>query len=146
MDKVIKNKRGLELVTSRSSGHKTKSEKFLYSLYIIWPSLMMWFLSFSKNYICKFMYLSSWHHILFHFHLTFWIWNLWKGRGKTQKLKNLKNEKSFLDEIKNIFHSFVKIIKLADTSFKVLKEHYSNTKIIYFCALMWVGSQISTAV
>ena len=35
MDKVIKNKRGLELVTSRSSGHKTSSEKFLYSLYII---------------------------------------------------------------------------------------------------------------
>ena len=34
MDKVIKNKRGLELVTSRSSGHKTSSEKFLYLLYI----------------------------------------------------------------------------------------------------------------
>ena len=30
MDKVIKNKRGLELVTSRSSGYKTSSEKFLY--------------------------------------------------------------------------------------------------------------------
>ena len=35
MDKVIENKRGLELVNSRSSGHKTNSEKFLYSLYII---------------------------------------------------------------------------------------------------------------
>ena len=41
MDKVIKNKKGLELVTSRSSGYETSSEKFLYSLYIIWPSLMM---------------------------------------------------------------------------------------------------------
>ena len=41
MDKVIKNKRGLELVTSPSSGHETSSEKFLYLLYIIWPSLMM---------------------------------------------------------------------------------------------------------
>ena len=29
-DKVIKNKRGLELVTSRSSGYKTSSQKFLY--------------------------------------------------------------------------------------------------------------------
>ena len=29
------NKRGLELVTSRSSGQKTSTEKFLYSLYII---------------------------------------------------------------------------------------------------------------
>ena len=35
MDKVIKNKRGLELVTSRSSGYETSSEKFLYLLYII---------------------------------------------------------------------------------------------------------------
>ena len=41
MDKVIKNKRDLELVTCCSSGHKAKSEKFLYWLFIIWPSLMM---------------------------------------------------------------------------------------------------------
>ena len=34
MGKVIKNKAGLELVTSRSSGHETSSEKFPYSLYI----------------------------------------------------------------------------------------------------------------
>ena len=32
MDKVIKNKRGLELVTSPSSGYKTSSQKFLYYL------------------------------------------------------------------------------------------------------------------
>ena len=30
MDKVIKNKRGLKLVTSRSSGYETSSQKFLY--------------------------------------------------------------------------------------------------------------------
>ena len=30
MDKIIKNKSGLELVTSRSSGYETSSEKFLY--------------------------------------------------------------------------------------------------------------------
>ena len=36
MDKVIKNKRGLELVTTPSSGHETSSEKLLKSLYIIW--------------------------------------------------------------------------------------------------------------
>ena len=35
MEKVIKNERGMELVPSRSSGHETSSEKFLYSLYII---------------------------------------------------------------------------------------------------------------
>ena len=32
---IYQKKRGLELVTSRSSGDKTSSEKFLYSLYII---------------------------------------------------------------------------------------------------------------
>ena len=30
MDKVIKYKRGLKLVSSRSSGYETSSEKFLY--------------------------------------------------------------------------------------------------------------------
>ena len=29
-----------------------------------------------------------------------------EGKAKIQKFKYLKNEKSFLDEIKNIFHSF----------------------------------------
>ena len=41
MDKVIKNKRCLKLVTSGSSGYKTISEKSHYLLYIIWPSLMI---------------------------------------------------------------------------------------------------------
>ena len=36
-------------------------------------------------------------------HLSFRIWKVWKGTGK---LEYLENEKSFLDEIKNIFHSF----------------------------------------
>ena len=30
MDKISKNKRGLELVTIRSSSYETSSEKFLY--------------------------------------------------------------------------------------------------------------------
>ena len=29
-----------------------------------------------------------------------------KGKTKIQKFEYLENEKSFLDEIKNIFHSF----------------------------------------
>ena len=33
MDNVIKNKRDLELVTSRSSGYEISSQKFLYWLY-----------------------------------------------------------------------------------------------------------------
>ena len=108
MGKVIKNKRGLELVTSCSSGHKASSEKSLYLLYVIWPSLIMWckaVFELSRNYICKFMHVNSWHQ-LFHFHLSFWIWKVRKGREKLQKFEYLENEKSFLDEIKNIFHSF----------------------------------------
>ena len=31
MDKIIKNKRGLELETSRFSGYKTSSQKFMFS-------------------------------------------------------------------------------------------------------------------
>ena len=41
MDKIIKTKKGPELVTSRSSGYETSSEKFLYLLCIISSSLMM---------------------------------------------------------------------------------------------------------
>ena len=43
-------------------------------------------MSYSKNYICKFMQANSWHHKLFHFHLSFWIWKVWKGRGKITKI------------------------------------------------------------
>ena len=46
---------------------------------------------------------NSWHRKLFHFHLSFWIWKVWKGEEKLQKFEYLENEKSFLDEIKNIF-------------------------------------------
>ena len=45
------------------------------------------------------------HHKLFHFHLSFWIWKVWKGK-KIQQSEYLENEKSFLDEIKSIFHRF----------------------------------------
>ena len=41
MDKVIKNRKGLELVSSCSSAYEISSEKFFYSLYIIWPSIVM---------------------------------------------------------------------------------------------------------
>ena len=43
-------------------------------------------LSYSKNYIGKFMQANSWYHKLFHFHLCFWIWKVWKGREKITKI------------------------------------------------------------
>ena len=64
------------------------------------------YLSYSKNYNCKFMHVSSQHHKLFHFHLSFWIWKVWKEREALQKFEYLENEKGFLDETKNNFYSF----------------------------------------
>ena len=56
-----------------------------------------------------------------------------KEGKKLQKFEYLENEKSFLDEIKNIFHSFWRpiiwwknknLIKIADTSFKGATKSY----------------------
>ena len=41
-------------------------------------------MTYSKNYICKFMQANSWDHKLFHFNLSFWIWKVWKGREITK--------------------------------------------------------------
>ena len=41
------------------------------------------------------MQANSWHHEFFHFHLLFWIWQVWKGMKKLQKFEYLENEKSF---------------------------------------------------
>ena len=52
-----------------------------------------------------------------------------------QKFEYLENEKSFLDEIKNIFHSFWRAIiwskikiwwKIADTSFKYVRHFHEH--------------------
>ena len=53
------------------------------------------------------MQASSRHHKLFHFHLSFCIWKVWKGK-KLQKFEYLENKKRSFDEIKNTFHSFFK--------------------------------------
>ena len=68
-----KNKKGLELVTSRSSSYETSSETFLYYVLSdqVWWCNIKWFLSCSKNYLPKFMQAKSWHHKLLHFHLYF---------------------------------------------------------------------------
>ena len=67
------------------SRSRKSSEKFL--CYIlsdkIWWCNVKQFLSYSKNYICKFMQVNSWHHKLFHFHLSFWIRKVWKDNFKT---------------------------------------------------------------
>ena len=56
---------GQELVTSHSSGYETSLEKLIIS-YLLSDQLswcnIKWFVSYSKNYIFKFMQAYSWHH------------------------------------------------------------------------------------
>ena len=104
MDKVTQTKRGLEPVISCSSGFKTSSGYILSEQ--VWWCTIKQFLSYSKNYINKFMQPNPWHHKLFNFHLFSWIWKVWKKREKFKQIEYLENEKSFLDEIKKTFHSF----------------------------------------
>ena len=59
----------------------------------------------------KFMQANSWHHKLFHFHLFYSKSGKCGKEGeKFQKFEYLEKEKSFLDKIKNIFHSFWRAI------------------------------------
>ena len=90
---------------------QNKFRKFLYILSDqVWWCNIKQLLSYFKNYICKFMKANSWHHKLFHFHLSFCIWKVWKGREKIQKFEYLETKKSFLDKIKSTFHSFWRAI------------------------------------
>ena len=95
MDKIIKNKRGLELgpVALQATKQVQKNSFISYVLSDqVWWCNIKWFFSYSKNYICKFMQANSWHHELFLFHLSFRIFKVWKGKKKkTQKFEYLEN-------------------------------------------------------
>ena len=114
MGNFIKNKRGLELVISCSSGYKTSSGKF-YTIYytisyilsdqVSWCNVK-WFLSYSKNTfanLCKSIYdIINYSASI----CPFESGKCGKKGKKLEKIEYIENEKSFLDEIKNIFHSF----------------------------------------
>ena len=111
-----RKKRGLELGTSRSSGYKTSSSgyKNSFSSYIlsdqVWWYNLKWFLSYFKNSsanLCKLI-----HDIINYstFICPFESGKCGKEGKKLQKFEYLENKKSFLDEIKNIFHSFWRAI------------------------------------
>ena len=103
MDEVIKNKMGLELETSLSSGYKTSSKNFLYYLLSdqVWWCNIKRFLSYSKN-LCKPI------HDIINYSTSICSFESRKCRKeeeKLQKFEYLRNEKSFLDETKNIFQN-----------------------------------------
>ena len=89
MGKIIKNKRSLELgpVALQATKQVQKNSFISYVLSDqVWWCNIKWFFSYSKNYICKFMQANSWHHELFHFHLSFRIFKVWKGNEKNTKI------------------------------------------------------------
>ena len=145
MDKVIKNKRDLELVTVTLQVTKQVHRNFLVSYILsdqIWWFDIKWFLSHSKNYTCKFMQTNSWHHKLSTSICSFESGNCRKEEEKLQRFEYLEVEKSFFDQIK-IIHSFWRAIpfgekiiiwyKISDTSFKGC--------VRYICACLFFKSK-----
>ena len=110
MEKVIKNKKSLELVTSHSSGHKTNSEKFLY--------LFKYFLiKFEDIMLSSFWVIpkitsanlyKSIHDIINYstYACTFESGKCGEEGKKLQKFEYFENKRSFLDEIKTFFIVF----------------------------------------
>ena len=75
---------------------------------------------------------NPWDHILFHFYLSLWIYKVWKESGKNTKIWiTRKQKKSFLDEIKGMFHSFWWLPfgeKIKNSGHKALK--FSCSKVL----------------
>ena len=145
IDKVIKNKRGLELVTNSlqvmKQVQKNSFISYILSVQVWWFNIKQFF-SYSKNYFCKFMQSNSWHHKLFHLICPSLFGKCGKERKKLQKFEYLKNKKSFLDEIKDTFHSFffffhfpIIYLSLAISFFNLCLFFYSN---YYYCYYHYV--------
>ena len=92
-------------MTSCSSGYKTNSKTLNLSDEVRWCNVNQ-FLSYSKNYICN-LYKSIYDIINYTTSIyPFKSGKCGKERTKLQRFEYLENEKSFLDEMKNIFPSF----------------------------------------
>ena len=77
--------------TSDQSLFRSRNKFRKIPLFVILSDQVWWcniklFLSYSKTYISKFMQVSSWHHKLFLFHLSFWIWKVLKAKEKITKI------------------------------------------------------------
>ena len=92
------NRQGYQIEKGSGTSHQSTlrpQKKFRkIHIFVIFLSDQVWwcngkqFLSYSKNFIFKLMQVNSWHHKLFHFHLSFWIWKVWKRRENiTKRLK-----------------------------------------------------------
>ena len=111
MDKTVKRERSLELGISLSSGYKTSSEKFLYSLVVYCLTKFWWcnikrFLSYYKiasANLCKPI------HDIIKYSTSIYPFETEKFRKEGKNYKNLnisRSKRGFLDEIKTSFHKF----------------------------------------
>ena len=97
MVKIMKNKRSMKLVTSRSRLQNKFKKILLLAIYYL-TKFDDVILSYSKNYTSQFIN-TNYSTVICPFESG-------KCGGKLQKFEYLENEKSFLDEIKSIFLSF----------------------------------------
>ena len=67
--------------------------KLLSTVEVICQHSLKLFLSYSKNYIYRFMQANSWHHKLFHFHLLFESEKCGKEVKKLQKFEYPREQK-----------------------------------------------------
>ena len=109
MDKVIKNKRGLELVTVALQVTKQVHKNFFISYTLsdqVWWCNIKWFFLVIRKITSA--NLSKPIHDIINYSPSICPFESGKCGKEGEKLQNfeyLKNKKSFLDEIKNIFHS-----------------------------------------
>ena len=124
MEKIIKNKRDLKLVTSRSSGYKTSLEKFLYLLLlpnqVWWCNIKCFFLVIPKI-ISANLYKPI--HGIINFSTSICHFESAKCRKEGKNYHNLniwRTKRAFMMEWKTFFMVFEKLsFGIADTSFKL---------------------------
>ena len=127
---LAKLKRGLGLIFGAYFLHDFFHKNVPYLILYQWPKFQCHMLFLSQNIIQNMLlssYLDKWWWFFLNHPLKPWLTGKKERKIKLQKFEYLENEKSFLDEIKNIFPSFwraiirwkIKILwKIADTSFK----------------------------
>ena len=83
-----------------------------------------------QNCTLKFIQANWWHHKLFHFQLSFWIWEAWKGRGKIAKIWISREQKKLFRWSKKHFSLFLKGYHLGKN--KNLTKNSRQKLYIYF--------------
>ena len=124
----------------------------------VWWCNIKWFLSYSKHYTCKFMQANSrWHHKLFHFHLSFCIWKVWRRRKKITRIRISRERKELFRWNKKHFTVFEVLLfgekikiwqKIVDTTFKFWIAHRKSrvaqwiSRVIHLLRVVIVFSEL----